>query len=118
MLEFFANMRTMHLDGLRADAEALSAAEAATDFAEAVADFQHPEHPDAVALWPLLFAVYDLLLFTAGVLMGYFPSTERLLRRMASEIRDQMVDADLGLLDACPERHIARALQARAEQDK
>ena len=93
-------------------------AESAAGFAEAEADFQHPEHPDAIALWPLLFPVYDLLLFTADVLMGCFPSTERLLRRMAGAIREQMVDAELGLLDASPERHVVRALQVRTGHGK
>jgi hypothetical protein len=98
------------------DADALRGAEAAAEFAEDVADFQCPEHPDSIALWPLLFPVYDLLLFTADVLNGCFPSTERLLRRMANAIRDQMVDAELGLLNAYPERHVAQALQVRAGQ--
>jgi hypothetical protein len=93
-------------------------AEAAADFAEARADFQHPEHPDAIALWPVLFPVYDLLLFKAGVLTGIYPSTDRLLRRLASAIRDRMVDAELGLLDAYPERHVARALEVSAGQGK
>lgn len=86
--------------------------------AEAEADFQHPEHPDAIALWPVLFPVYDLSLFSADVLKGYFPTTERLLRRMASAIRDQMVDADLGLLGACPEHYVSRALVVRAGQGR
>jgi hypothetical protein len=101
-----------------AEALALNVAETAPDFAEVAADFQNPEHPDSVALWPVLLPVYDLLLFKADVLMGYFPSTERLLRRMASAIRDRMVDADLGLLNASPERHVAQALQASAGQGK
>jgi hypothetical protein len=92
--------------------------EAAAEFAEAEAEFQHPEHPDAIALWPLLFPVYDLLLFKAGVLTGFYPSTDGLLRRMASAIRDQMVDAELGLLDAYPESHVARALRVSAGQGK
>ena len=98
------------------DAWAQSIADAAGEFARDEADFQHPEHPDAIALWPVLFPVYDLLLFKADVVLGYFPSMERLLRRMAGEIRDKMVDADLGLLDACPERHVAHALKAKAGQ--
>lgn len=79
-------------------------------------EFQYPENPDAIALWPVLLPVYDLLLFKADVLEGFFPSTERLLRRMASAVRDQMVDADLGLLDASPERHVAHALSVKLGQ--
>lgn len=100
------------------EALALNVDEAAAEFAEAEAEFQHPEHPDAIALWPVLFPVYDLLLFKAGVLTGIYPSTDRLLRRMANAIRDRMVDAELGLLDAYPERHVARALQVNAGQRK
>lgn len=69
-----------------------------------------PTHPDAQLLWPILLFAYDELLDTYSRLaLLPFPRLANLFGRMAEAIRDQMIDAELGLLRASPEQRVAHA---------
>lgn len=72
-----------------------------------------PSHPDAKALWPILLKPYQDLLNAAFDLEAYFPRQAVLCKRMADGLRDQMVDAELGMLNASPERRVAKRSKAR-----
>ena len=77
-------------------------------------EFQTPTHPDAIELWPVLFPLYQQLLNAHFDLETLFPRQSRLCHRIADALREQMIDAELGLLNAHPERRVQHALKARA----
>jgi hypothetical protein len=68
-----------------------------------------PTHPDAIALWPLLYPLYRSLLAARFDLEAWYPRQSNLCGRMASALEDQMKDAELGMLRASPEQRIAQA---------
>ena len=68
-----------------------------------------PTHPDAEALWPILFPLFAALIAARFDLEACFPRQSRLCGRMASALYDQMIDAELGLLRASPEQRVAHA---------
>lgn len=73
-----------------------------------VSDFEDPPtHPDAQRLWPILLFVYAELIDAGRELLPRFPRQANLCGRMASAIREQMIDAELGLLRASPEQRAA-----------
>lgn len=73
-----------------------------------VSDFEAPPtHPDAQRLWPILLFVYAELIDAGRELLPVFPRQANLCGRMASAIREQMIDAELGLLRASPEQRAA-----------
>jgi hypothetical protein len=73
-----------------------------------------PTHPDAIALWPLLYPLYRSLLAARFDLEAWYPRQSNLCGRMASALREQMMDAELGLLNASPEQRVARAARRSA----
>ena len=73
-----------------------------------------PTHPDAIALWPLLYPLYRSLLAARFDLEAWYPRQSILCGRMASALREQMMDAELGLLSASPEQRVARAARRSA----
>ena len=77
-------------------------------------EFENPSHPDAIALWPLLLPAYQQLLNLRFDLEASYPAQARYFHRMAEAVRQRMIDAELGLLEASPENRVQRALLARA----
>lgn len=78
-------------------------------------EFGDPTHPDAQELWSVLMTLVSQLTAARFDVQDYYPKQGRLLQRMAEALRAQMIDAELGLLDATPEQRVAHALQKRAE---
>lgn len=78
----------------------------------ALEEFSQPEHPDALRIWPTLLPLYCELLQAEYLLRQDFPGQANLCGRMADALREQMIDAELGLLSATPEQRVKRALEA------
>ena len=76
-------------------------------------DFTDPTHPDAIDLWALYLPLYRHLLATKFELEAFHPKQARLVHRMADAICQQMIAAELGLLDGTPEQRTARNLELR-----
>lgn len=75
-----------------------------------VSDFEEPPtHPDAQRLWPVLLFVYAELIDAGRELLPVFPRQANLCGRMAEAIRGEMIDAELGILNASAERRAAFA---------
>ena len=68
-----------------------------------------PSHPDAEAIWPVLYPLFAALIAARFDLEACFPRQSILCGRMASALEDQMKDAELGLLRASPEQRVAHA---------
>lgn len=77
-------------------------------------EFSRPTHPDAVATWPIEFPIYQSHLNAAFNLEAYDPGLAVFHRRMADAIRNRMIEAELGLMNAHPEQRVQHALRARA----
>ena len=77
-------------------------------------EFSHPTHPDAEALWPVMVPLYQLLLNGCIDLEANFPRQANLCGRVADVFREQLIEAELGLLNAHPEKRVQHALKARA----
>lgn len=71
-------------------------------------DFDHPEHADAVTLWPILLPLYGSHLMAERSLehLG-FRREANLCGRVAEALRETMIDAELGLRKATPEQRAA-----------
>ena len=76
-------------------------------------EFSHPTHPDAKAIWPILVPLYQSLLNGRFELEAAYPRQSVLCGRMADAIREQLIEAELGLMNAHPERRVAHALKTR-----
>jgi hypothetical protein len=72
-----------------------------------------PTHPDAQRIWPILIFAFAELLDAGRELLPRFPRQANLCGRMASAIREQMIDAELGLLRASPEQRVTHQKKGR-----
>lgn len=75
-----------------------------------VCRFTQPTHRDASIVWPSLRPIYVACLAAAVDLEVTFPVTSRRCHRLATQIRDVMIEAELGLLTCTPERKVAQML--------
>lgn len=85
------------------------------DAAHALNDFQDPEHPVAIHLWPQLLPLYGALIMAErGLGETGFDRESNLCGRMAEAIREAMIDAELGLRKATPEQRVQHAEHSRS----
>ena len=77
-----------------------------TSCRSALADEQRDDYSRQVISANLSQPVFDL--------EAWYPRQSILCGRMASALREQMMDAELGLLSASPEQRVARAARRSA----
>lgn len=80
-------------------------------------DFRDPAHDDAQLVWPILRPVYVALLAAFFDLEQAYPSQAQTCRRLAHEVRDLMIEAEVGVLNATPERKIDAAIREAGAAD-
>lgn len=74
-------------------------------------DFKDPTHEDAQYVWPVLRPAYVALLAAFFDLEQAYPRRAQICRRLAHEVRDVMIEAEVGMLNAAPEQKVAVAIQ-------
>lgn len=63
-------------------------------------------HAHARIIWPLLVPIYEDILIARIELRDFLPLPRR-LASVSGILRDLIIDAEVGMLNVTPERHIA-----------
>lgn len=70
-------------------------------------------HPHAKIIWPFLVPVHADILVAQSQLQD-FPPFPRRLTRVSGMLRDLIIDAEFGVLNATPERYVAHLRQLKS----
>lgn len=63
-----------------------------------------PTHPDAIDLWPIVVPLIERLDLAGAEVGYYYPTLSIRFVRISDYLAELMVDAELGILSAVPER--------------